>query len=369
MDFSNLLYPTILYREKNPTQTTQHPPVPKQIKARTQKNRRNLKTGEHIGILTRVENPNTHFPPRRPLGRKAVITTLVTTFRNIKRTVTAAPSHILSMTVFPLPYHLNIQEYYKLIMGQIAKVRSGIPGLDELVGGGFPQGRSILVYGGPGSGKTTFCIQYLYNGAVDFGETGVLITLNETPSEIRANMSNFGWDLEALEKKGLLLLLDFRAIQVSSSGYISLSQEMFRGDTIPFSQLAKRITDKVRALKAKRLAVDSLTALTFQSNQPEVITRYGILGLFQVLNQLGCTSLMVAETRFNQKLQDQVVAPLELFLASGVINLYCDIELEGVRAIQVQKMRGVKHDSGIHPFRIDKDGIKVDYTGKVRFLR
>ena len=249
------------------------------------------------------------------------------------------------------------------------KVRSGIPGLDELIGGGFPKGRSVLVYGGPGSGKTTFCTQYLYKGAVEFGETGVFVTLNETPGEIRANMLNFGWDLEALEKKGLIYLLDVRAVQVSTSGYISLSQEMFKGDTIPFSQLARRITDKVKELKAKRLAVDSLTVLTLQSNQPEVITRYGILGLFQVLNLLGCTSLMISETRFNQRPQDQVAAPLELFLASGVINLYCDIELEGVRAIQVQKMRGVKHDSSIRPFKIDKNGIVVDYKGKVRVLR
>lgn len=248
-------------------------------------------------------------------------------------------------------------------------VRSGIPGLDELTGGGFKKGRSILVYGGPGSGKTTFSIQYLYIGAKDFGEAGVFVSLNETPSEIRANMTNFGWDLEALEKEGLLHILDVRAVRVGSSGNITLSQEVIKGDTIPFTELARRITDKVKELKASRLALDSLTALTFQSNQPEVITRYGILGLFQVLDLLGCTSLMISETRFGQKFQEQFIAPLELFLASGVINLYCDVELEGVRALQVQKMRGVKHDSDIHPFKIDSYGIVVDHKGKVRVLR
>lgn len=99
---------------------------------------------------------------------------------------------------------------------------------------------------------------------------------------MKSNVANFGWNLDALEKKKLLSILDVRTVTVSSSGYISLAQDMFKGETIPFSQLARQITDKVKELKAKRVALDSLTALTFQSQQPEVITQYGILGLFQV---------------------------------------------------------------------------------------
>jgi len=254
-------------------------------------------------------------------------------------------------------------------LGLGGKIPSGVPGLDELLCGGFPRGRTVLVYGGPGSGKTTLCVQYLYRGAVDFGEAGVFVTLNESPDEIRENMGNFGWDLGSLEKRGLLSILDFRAVSVSEAGYISLDQDVVKGDAIPFSQLARQIADRVRKVKARRLALDSLTALTFQSSQSEVVTRYGVLGLFQLLSQLGCTSLMVSETRFNQRAQGQFVAPLELFLATGVINLYTDVELEGVRAVQVQKMRGVDHDSGIHPFKIGGDGIVVDYKGKVRLLQ
>jgi len=248
------------------------------------------------------------------------------------------------------------------------KIPSGIPELDSLIQGGFPRGSNILVYGGPGSGKTTFCVQYLYRGAVDYGEPGVLVTLNEAPEEIQKNMAGFNWDLEDLEKKRLLSILDVRAVTVTQSGYISLVQDMFKGDTIPFTQLAKQIADKVRELKARRVVIDSITALTFQSNQPEVIIRYGVLGLFQLLSKLNCTSLIVSETRYGQKLQEQFIAPLELFLASGIINLYCDIELETVRAIQVQKMRGVEHDSLIHPFKITKNGIEIDAHGRVRII-
>jgi circadian clock protein KaiC len=250
-----------------------------------------------------------------------------------------------------------------------AKVPSGISGLDELLRGGFPKDRTILVYGGPGSGKTTLCTQYLYHGAVNYDEPGIFITLNETPNEIRDNMSSFGWDLERLEKTGLLSILDFRAVRVTKAGFISLSQEIVKDDTIPFSYLARQISEKTRKIKAKRLVLDSLTALTFQSNQSEVIIRYGVLGLFQLLTQLGCTSLMISETRFNQRSQPQSVVPLELFLATGVVNLYTDVELEGVRAVQVQKMRGINHDSAIHPFAITNDGITIDAQGKVRVLR
>jgi circadian clock protein KaiC len=250
-----------------------------------------------------------------------------------------------------------------------ANVPSGISGLDELLQGGFPKDRTILVYGGPGSGKTTLCVQYLYNGAVHYDEPGILVTLNETPDEIKDNMSSFSWDLDKLETTGLLTILDIRAVRVNKAGFISLSQNVVKDDAIPFSHLARRISETAQKMKAKRLVLDSLTALTFQSNQPEVIIRYGVLGLFQILTQLECTSLMISESRFTQRSQPQSVIPLELFLATGVINLYTDVELEGVRAIQIQKMRGINHDSAIRPFAITQNGISIDSQGKVRVLR
>jgi circadian clock protein KaiC len=250
-----------------------------------------------------------------------------------------------------------------------AKIPSGITGLDELLRGGFPKDRTILVYGGPGSGKTTLCTQYLFNGAVHYDEPGILVTLNESPNEIKENMLSFGWDIDNLETTGLLALLDVRAVRVNKTGAISLSQDIVKDDTIPFSHLARRISETAQKLKAKRLVLDSLTALTVQSNQSEVIVRYGVLGLFELLAQLKCTSLMISESRFTQRSQSQSAVPLELFLAAGVINLYTDIELEGVRAIQVQKMRGIDHDSAIHPFTISKNGLSVDSQGKVRVLR
>src|SRR2546422_8539074 len=87
------------------------------------------------------------------------------------------------------------------------RVPTGVKGLDELLGGGFPEGRCILVVGSPGSGKTTFAMQYLYYGALR-GETGLYITLDERPEHVKQNLSSFNWGLDDLEKKGKLLVMD-----------------------------------------------------------------------------------------------------------------------------------------------------------------
>ena len=79
-------------------------------------------------------------------------------------------------------------------------VPTGIPGVDKiLVGKGLPRGHTILVSGGPGSGKTTFAIQFLHTGATEHGEAGVYVTLDEEPGDIRKNMLKYGWDLKKLE--------------------------------------------------------------------------------------------------------------------------------------------------------------------------
>ena len=83
----------------------------------------------------------------------------------------------------------------------------GIPGVDTILSGkGFPRGHTIIISGGPGSGKTTFAIQYLYSGVMQHDEPGIFVTLDEDPIEIKRNLSGFGWNLERLEEENKIML-------------------------------------------------------------------------------------------------------------------------------------------------------------------
>ena len=81
------------------------------------------------------------------------------------------------------------------------KVKTGIQGLDELINGGFPEGRVILVVGGPGTGKTVLASQFLYKGIDDYNENGIFVSLDESKNHYSSEMQNFGWDFKKAEEE------------------------------------------------------------------------------------------------------------------------------------------------------------------------
>ena len=91
----------------------------------------------------------------------------------------------------------------------IERTKSGIPGLDALMGGGFPKGNLVVLSGDPGSGKTVLCWQFLYEGITKFGENGVYISLEETIDSIIYGAAEFGWDLKSLVDKGNLKIISY----------------------------------------------------------------------------------------------------------------------------------------------------------------
>src|SRR5437879_6866807 len=98
-------------------------------------------------------------------------------------------------------------------MMTLERVPTGIKGLDELLGGGFPEGKCILVVGSPGSGKTTFALQYLYSGALQ-GETGLYVTLEEYPDLIKQTFQSYNWDMNSEAKKGSVHVLTASRLRV-----------------------------------------------------------------------------------------------------------------------------------------------------------
>ncbi|MCD6229932.1 MAG: circadian clock protein KaiC [Candidatus Diapherotrites archaeon] len=234
------------------------------------------------------------------------------------------------------------------------RVPTGISGFDELIGGGFPRGRSMLISGGTGTGKTIFCIQFLLNGATQYNEPGVYVTLDERPGLIREDMLQFGWDLRKLEDEGKLIIVDasMAKIGIPSSEEYSISSSGF--------DLDKLIVEIMRVSKeigARRLAIDSLAAMGLHfSDQTSV--RKAILKLNFMMMRTNLTTLATSEIPEGSNLFSKY--GVEEFVADGVIMLhYLGIGTQSNRTLHIRKMRGTPHSEDIHPLEITKKGIKV----------
>lgn len=220
------------------------------------------------------------------------------------------------------------------------RVKTGIRGLDELVGGGFPKGSTVLVSGGTGTCKTIFSMQYIYNGALEFDEPGLFVTVESNPKNIAWNMESFGWDIRKMQEE--------RKINIYR---LHLSSKRSFSDLIK-SEL-ETITGLVKELGIKRLAVDSTTAFAALIETPSSIRSL----LFQFadgLKELNCTTVFTSETK---SLKTEFSAyGVEEFMADGVILLYLT---PPNRSIFVRKMRGTNHSKTIHPFEITDNGIVI----------
>ncbi|MBS7657651.1 MAG: ATPase domain-containing protein [Candidatus Bathyarchaeia archaeon] len=236
------------------------------------------------------------------------------------------------------------------------RVSTGIKGLDELLKGGFPKGRCILIVGGPGSGKTIFAIQFLKAGA-EAGERGLYVTLDESLEQIKMNMASLGWNIDKLENEGKLFLLDatpFR--QPKKVEEESFIQETFMPLKLTLKGLITTIQKMVKEEDIQRIAVDPITALTLRYEKPYK-KRRAILAFFDALTNSGCTSIVTSELKTSMLERS---FQIEEFLSQGVILLHSVIH-EGnvIRAIQIEKMRGVDHDPQIRPYKITSNGIEV----------
>jgi len=235
------------------------------------------------------------------------------------------------------------------------KVPTGVEGLDSMLGGGLPFGRCTLVCGGPGSGKTTFAVQFLCNGAKKYGETGLYVSLGESPAHLRENMTSFGWDIERLEKEDKLVIVDASPIR-TLPGEVKIGELNIGKRDFSMLSLIEGIRNRAEENHVKRIVIDPITTLMLQ--YPDVIERQNaILDLMEAITELGITSLMTTELRATS-LERQVQA--EEFLSHGVLIFHTFTENgRTIRAVQIEKMRGVAHDHELRPYKIQKNGIEI----------
>lgn len=232
------------------------------------------------------------------------------------------------------------------------KVRTGIPGLDSVMSGGFRQGRTIVLSGPPGAGKTTFGTQYLYAGAKDFDEPGVFVTLSESPSEIITDFRRYGWDIQKLIDEGQFLMIDARPFKMEE-GFVALDESLYRGETIPFTHLTQLILSSLKRINARRLVIDSLTVLAMQYTN-KFYARQGLQGMLQALDDQHCTTILISENAEQGKI------PTEWHVASGILVLnHMQRENTMERTLQVLKMRGVRHSEQIYPIKLGETGLQL----------
>jgi circadian clock protein KaiC len=214
------------------------------------------------------------------------------------------------------------------------RVKTDIPGLDKLLEGGLIHGSITLISGKTGSGKTIFCAQYLYNGALS-GEPGLYITTEETSEKIKKDVANFGWDIDKLSKKFIVIELG----------------PMRLGEIETIIRKAKKMYD------IKRCVIDTLSVFAMYFDKP-FAARKRLYSVFKLLTELGITTLVTAEIpEDSEKLSRLGIAE---FMADAVIILqYLPMGREFNRALQIRKMRMSDHSKNIHPFTLTKKGIQV----------
>lgn len=234
-------------------------------------------------------------------------------------------------------------------------LKTDISGFDDLFKEkGIPKGNSILVAGGPGTGKSTFCRQVCFN-VVSKGKNCMYVSFEESKERIIKSMNAFGWDVQKYLDDGKLLIQKVNPLDILRMKFGSI------GGSGSATELSYKIKPLVipKGFDPEIIVVDSLTAIIAASVTKDKNYRVYLQQLFSFFEETGATSLLITETdpiptRYSE-------TGIEEFLADGIIVLY-NIQKSNSRenAIEVLKMRYGKHEKKIVLMQITEKGIKVN---------
>ena len=238
------------------------------------------------------------------------------------------------------------------------KIPTGIHGLDQLLNGGIPEGRVVLIIGGPGSGKTTLASQFLYKGISNYGENGIFVSLDEEKEHYYDEMSSFGWNFAQAEQEKKFAFVD--ATNVSRAAMLreklNLEANSLRGKLLQTDKLLEKIEDAIDEIGAKRVVLDTLATMFHRFPDP-IERRNAIIDLIESFSDLKTTTLITTE--LGKLTLDREVS-IEEYMAHGVITmqtLYSKADTS--RALQVMKMRGTKINNKLVPYTIDNTGVEI----------
>ncbi|HUH71477.1 MAG TPA: circadian clock protein KaiC, partial [Mycobacterium sp.] len=227
----------------------------------------------------------------------------------------------------------------------LPKAPTGIGGLDEITRGGLPRGRTTLVAGGAGSGKTLLGLQFLVAGAREYGEPGVLLTFEESTAKVSANVASLGFDLDGLQRDQLLIADAFRVD----------SHELGEAGEFDFEPLFILLADSIERIGAKRVVLDTIEVL-FGAFQEQAIVRAELRRLFYWLEERSVTAIVTGERGDNRLTRHGI----EEYVSDCVIVLDQRVrEHISTRILRVVKYRGSTHRTDEYPFLISAHGFVV----------
>ena len=236
---------------------------------------------------------------------------------------------------------------------------TGVEGLDELISGGLPRGRVVLVLGGPGTGKTILASQFLCKGITKYGENGIFVSLDESKKHFYSEMLKFGWDFKKAEEEGKFLFIDatrLSRVAILKEKMLKEETSSLRGKELQIDRLVEELQAKIQQIDAKRVVSDTLASLFYRFLDP-IERRTAGVDLIEALSDIGVTTIVTTELSY---LGLERTLMEEEFLVHGVIMM--QTLFHGgttTRALQVEKMRGAGINPNLVPYTIDKNGIEV----------
>lgn len=232
----------------------------------------------------------------------------------------------------------------KIPASDSAKAPTGIEGFDHITRGGLPRGRTTLLSGGPGSGKTIFALQFLARGALDHNEPGIFVGFEEPAKRLAANARDFGWNLAALERKKKLCFIDAQP-----------TSDLIQSGTFDLGGMLAALGAQAKAIGARRIVFDALDILV--TLLPDVNTRRQ--EIHRLHDWLGASELTAVITSKVGGDDAQSFMFMQ-FMVDCAVVLNHRVEL-GVsqRNLRVQKFRGASFDENESPFVIGQNGFDV----------
>jgi len=221
------------------------------------------------------------------------------------------------------------------------RVKTYIPGFDEMLAGGFLSETANLVEGPPGTGKSTLGMQFIYNGIRYHDEPGLIVTFEEFPQQYYRDAEGFGWDFRRLEREGKLRV-------------IMTSPEVTRSD---LESVGGTIETLVREMGVRRILVDSVSRFDGLAQDP-VALRAIVYSFVNALKREGLTSILTRESPvfLGGEERENTIA---FVVDSYVMLRYVEIESAMRKALLVLKLRGSDHAKDIRQFEITSKGIEI----------